>query len=256
MPETTYRWPAEWEPQRGVQLTFPHAAGDWGPLLDRVTPTFVRLAEEISRRQPLLVVCDDEARVRPLLRDCPPQHLHLYELPSNDTWARDHGGLVVLEGTAARVLDFMFNGWGLKFAADRDNLLTGRLHAAGAFGGVPLLRPPLVLEGGSVDTDGRGTVLTTAECLLSPNRNPHLSKEEIERALRRWLGAERVLWLHHGALAGDDTDAHVDTLARFCDPTTICYVACDRPDDPHHAPLRRMEAELRTFRTPDGAPYR
>ena len=157
------RFPAEWEPQSGVQLTFPHANSDWASDLAQVIPCFVRIAEEISKREPLWVVCADAALVEPLLAACYAPQVHLVELPSNDTWARDHGGLTVLEGGQPVLLDFMFNGWGLKFAANEDNLLTGRLHTHGVFGNATLRRPGLVLEGGSVESDGQGTLLTTAE---------------------------------------------------------------------------------------------
>ncbi|SDM00277.1 agmatine deiminase [Catalinimonas alkaloidigena] len=250
------RFPAEWEPQSGVQLTFPHKNSDWAADLAQVIPCFVRIAEAISQHESLLVVCDKVAEVAPLLAHCDPARVRLVELPSNDTWARDHSGITVLEEGKPVVLDFMFNGWGLKFAADADNLLTGRLHAHGLFGEATLRRPGLVLEGGSLESDGQGTLLTTTECLLSPNRNPHLSQQEIEQELKHWLGVSRVLWLEHGSLEGDDTDAHIDTLARFCDPTTIAYVRCDQPDDPHYESFRRMEDELQAFRTADGKPYR
>ena len=114
----------------------------------------------------------------------------------------------------------------------------------------------LVLEGGSTESDGRGTILTTAECLLNPNRSPHLTQEEIEATLGASLGADRFLWLEHGFLAGDDTDSHVDTLARLCPDDTIVYVRCDDPGDEHHPALAAMEAELRGFRTREGKPYR
>jgi agmatine deiminase len=153
------------------------------------------------------------------------------------------------------VLDFGFNAWGLKFAADLDNRVSRGLAAAGLFR-APVRVPGLVLEGGSIDSDGAGTLLTTTACLLSPNRNPHLDRAGLERALADLLGAERVLWLEHGALTGDDTDAHIDTLARFCPDDTIAYVRCDDPADEHFAPLAAMEAELRAFRTGAGRPYR
>lgn len=250
------RFPAEWEPQSAVQLTFPHADSDWAPVLDQVIPCFVEIAREISRRQLLLVVCADCDEVRRLLADCHQPNLRLIALPSNDTWARDHGGIVVEEDGKPIVLDFIFNGWGLKFAADRDNLITGRLHAAGIFGTTPLQKVGLAIEGGSLESDGQGTLLTTAECLRSPNRNPHLSQADIEAEMLRLLGTDRVLWLHHGYLAGDDTDSHIDTLARFCDAETIAYVHCTDPADEHYEALRLMEAELQALRTRQGKPYR
>ena len=152
-------------------------------------------------------------------------------------------------------MDFAFNAWGLKFRADLDNQITRHLHAQGAFGAAALEISGMVLEGGSIESDGQGTLLTTSACLLSPNRNPQWSAAQIADALCAQLGVERVLWLHSGHLEGDDTDAHIDTLARFCNPHTIAYQSCDDPDDSHFAPLQQMAAELSAFRNRDGAPY-
>ncbi len=250
------RLPAEWETQSAVQFTFPHAQSDWAALLAEVIPCFVRLIETVTNYEKAIVVCDEVARVAPLLRGAVARNLELVALPSNDTWARDHAAITVLEDDEPILLDFMFNGWGLKFAADQDNLLTQRLFDKKIFKTETLLRGGIVLEGGGIESDGCGTLLTTAECLLSPNRNPHFSKEAIEVHLKNSFGVERILWLHHGYLAGDDTDSHIDTLARFCDEQTIAYVQCNDPEDEHFAALQQMEAELKTFRTLAGAPYR
>ncbi len=154
------------------------------------------------------------------------------------------------------MLDFGFNGWGLKFPSDLDNQITRKLAKYGVFGETPLETVGFILEGGSIESDGRGTILTTTDCLLSPNRNPHLSRSGIEAFLCRALGAQRVLWIENGHLAGDDTDSHVDTLARFCPDDTIVYTACDDPADEHYGPMEAMAEELRSFRTLDGRPYR
>ncbi len=251
----TRRLPAEWEPQSAVQLTFPHAGTDWAEMLDEVLPCFVEIAETISRFEKVLIVCPDAAETNALLRNAVQEHLVFAEIPSNDTWARDHGGITVFEAGKPVVLDFLFTGWGLKFPAFHDNRITrvlweqGVLHAEHRY-------PGLALEGGGIESDGQGTLLTTAECLLSPNRNPHLTKAQTEERLRELFGLDRVLWLHHGALAGDDTDAHIDTLARFCSPDTIAYVQCPDPQDEHYPTLLAMEQELQTLRTSDGKPYR
>jgi agmatine deiminase len=248
------RFPAEWEPQSFVQFTFPHADSDWASVLELVTPTFVNAITAVARFEPVLVVCDAVERVAPLLQHIPADRLRLVALPSNDTWARDHGGISIYENGEPVVLDFVFNGWGLKFGADRDNLLTRRLVEAGAIQ-APRRQMDLVLEGGALETDGEGTLLTTAECLLSPNRNPWMSKDAIEAALKDRLGLNRVLWLNHGYLAGDDTDSHIDTLARFCDPQTIAYVQCLDEQDEHYVALQAMEKELQEFRQANGEPY-
>lgn len=258
MPDTNLpsrRLPAEWEPQSAVQLTFPHNKTDWADVLDEVLPCFVRIAETISRYEKVLIVCQDEAMTKRLLPHAVRENLLFAAIDSNDTWARDHGGITVIENGNPLVLDFVFNGWGLKFPANKDNLITRALFNKGVFNAT-LQHGGLVLEGGGIESDGDGTLLTTAECLLSPNRNPHLSKAEIEEHLKKVFGLDRLLWLEHGYLAGDDTDSHIDTLARLCDPGTIAYVKCDNTSDEHFRELQAMEAELRAFRKKDGSPYR
>lgn len=251
----TRRLPAEWEPQSAVQLTLPHKETDWADALDIVMPCFVQVAESISRFQKVLVVCRDTANGKKLLKNAVPQNLIFAECDSNDTWARDHGGITVLEEGKPVVLDFVFNGWGLKFPADKDNLITGCLYNKGVFSAA-CQHGGIVLEGGAIESDGQGTLLTTSECLLSPNRNPHLDQQQIEDHLKKSFGLDRILWLHHGYLAGDDTDSHIDTLARFCDPDTIAYVRCTDPADEHFGALQQMESELKAFRKKDGTPYR
>ncbi|MEK8090382.1 agmatine deiminase family protein [Thermithiobacillus plumbiphilus] len=255
-----YILPPEWAPQSAVQLTWSHGDSDWAPYLIEVEPVFVELARQISLREKVLIACHDEdlrEHVRTLLHRAGvnEQNLRLLVAPSNDTWARDHGPITVFDGGKPCLLDFGFNGWGLKYRANFDNQITRRLHAQGAFGDAPLRTIGMILEGGGIESDGQGTLLTTAECLLSPNRNPHLSPEELEAELRRLFGVQRVLWLHHGYLAGDDTDSHVDTLARLCSADTIAYVRCDDPADEHFEALMAMETELQGFRTLDGKPY-
>ena len=245
---SSIRLPAEWEPQSFVQLTWPHAGTDWANMLDEVSECFVGIAREIVKRERLLIVCADENSVREQLRDLSQDKITCVEIPSNDTWARDHGGITVMEDGKPVVLDFTFNGWGMKFPANLDNQITRQLFEKNIFPENVKYHNRLnfVLEGGSIESDGQGTILTTAECLLSENRN-NLSKEEIEAKLKEYLGAERILWLHHGYLAGDDTDSHVDTLARFCSPDTIAYVKCDDENDEHYADLKKMEEEIFSF---------
>ena len=253
----TRRLPAEWEDQDGVLIAWPHPESDWHPHLDLVEPVFIEIVKAISRFERVLVVVPDEERVRTALAvaGAAMANVTLRVVPTNDTWARDFGPITVQADGAPLLLDFGFNGWGLKFAADRDNLVTGRLAAVGTFRAERHVMG-LILEGGSIESDGAGTILTTAECLLNPNRNPHLTRQEIERWLTASLGSDRFLWLEHGYLAGDDTDSHVDTLARLCPDDTIVHVACDDAGDEHFGEIAAMVAELRRFRTRDGRPYR
>ncbi|HTG80749.1 MAG TPA: agmatine deiminase family protein [Geobacteraceae bacterium] len=252
------RLPAEWEEQDGVLIAWPHESTDWHPHLDLVEPVFAEIVARISRFETAVVVAPDPERVRRQVvqASAVPENVRIYRVDTNDTWARDFGPITIKSKGNTVLLDFGFNGWGLKFAANLDNQATQLLHEGGAFGPVSRRTVGLILEGGSIESDGRGTILTTAACLLERNRNPHLSRGEIQARLKELLGAERFLWLEHGYLAGDDTDSHVDTLARFCPDDTIAYVRCDDPNDEHHEALAAMERELREFRTDCGAPYR
>lgn len=257
---TTF-FPAEWHPQSGVQLTWPHAGTDWAPLLAEVDDCFVSIALEIlAHSELLLIVTPEPDRIKALLCERIPSrflsHVRYFECPTNDTWARDHAFLTLLTEAGPRLLDFQFNGWGNKFPADLDNQINQHLIYAlssmgkndeGLLHGTYEPHLDFVFEGGSIESDGKGTLLTTSECLLSPNRNPDLTRDQIEERLLRYFHADRVLWLDHGYLAGDDTDSHIDTLARFCPNDTIAYVQCTDPSDEHYDALRAMEAQLRSF---------
>ena len=250
--------PAEWFPQSAVQLTWPHAGTDWAPILKEVIPCFVSIAQEIMKREKLVVVCPDASEVKEQLGAFDEERVRFVELPTNDTWARDHGGISVFDPLGPMVYDFVFNGWGMKFAANKDNLITRNLYQSGVFAEeIQLVNmAPFVLEGGSIESDGRGTLMATAECLLSVNRNEYLQREEIEHYLKDVFGMKRILWIENGYLAGDDTDSHVDTLARFCSEDTIAYVKCEDESDEHYDELRAMEEEIKAFRQENGEPYR
>lgn len=250
--------PAEWFPQSAVQLTWPHAGTDWAPILDEVIPCFVSIAKEIMKREKLVVVCPDALEVKEQLGVFDEESVRFVELPTNDTWARDHGGISVFDPLGMMVYDFVFNGWGMKFAANKDNLITRNLYQAGVFAEeIQLVNmAPFVLEGGSIESDGQGTLMATAECLLSVNRNEYLQREEIEHYLKDVFGVKRILWIENGYLAGDDTDSHVDTLARFCSEDTIAYVKCEDESDEHYDELLAMEEEIKAFRQENGGPYR
>ena len=248
--------PAEWAEQQFVQLTWPHAETDWADMLDEVNECFVNIAREIIKHENLLIVCIDSDEVECYFTEDELEKITFAEMPTNDTWARDHGGITVLEDGKPVIYDFTFNGWGMKFAANHDNLITRKLYTAGIFGEAHHRNCfDFVLEGGSIESDGEGTILTTTECLLSDNRN-NLSEEDIEARLKDYFGLKQVLWLNHGYLAGDDTDSHVDTLARLCDKSTIAYVKCDDIEDEHFEELRKMKKELRKFKTSDDRYFR
>lgn len=253
--EKTYYLPAEWHKQSYIQLTWPHADTDWAYMLDEVETCFVRLATEIASRQPLLLVAPEFPVA---LADFPYRdQITFVKCPTNDTWARDHAFITLLEKHSdPQLLDFCFNGWGMKFAAHKDNLINSHLFKTGVLNGDYINCRNFVLEGGSIESDGEGTLLTTSPCLLAPNRNDTLSRKDIEAYLMERFNLRQVLWLDYGYLAGDDTDSHVDTLARLCPDHTITYVQCLDKNDEHYGALRSMEDQLKTFRTLDGDPYR
>jgi agmatine/peptidylarginine deiminase len=231
MKSTKRRMLAEWEHQSMVQLTWPHEGTDWAPILDEITAVYENMASEIRKREPLLIVDS---------------------IPHNDTWARDHGFITVEEDSVLFLLDFKFNGWGEKFEAALDNEINKHLYEQGLVKGTYEDHLDFVLEGGSIESDGKGTVFTTECCLMAPHRNQPLTKEEIEERLKEWLGAERIVWLQHGSLIGDDTDGHIDTLVRICPNDTLLYTGGDKD----HPDLAEMEKELQNLRTLDGKPYR
>ena len=253
----TYRLPAEWEPQEAIQLTWPHNGTDWKPVIQEVTQCYINIAREIAKREKLWIITPEPQKVERLLR----KHLDpnslaritYYRIPTNDTWARDHSFITLLlthtnpaqphQGRC--LLDFRFNAWGGKYEATLDNAINKQHYA---------INPSLAqdtyedhldfeLEGGSIESDGQGTILTTAQCNLNPNRR--IDPSHVEAELKRRLHAQRILWLHHGSLEQDDTDAHVDTLARLCPNDTIIY----------SQGFPAMLSELQAMRTPQGKPY-
>lgn len=256
--------PSEWASQSAVLLTWPHPGTDWADAIDQVEPVFLDIAKAVLRYEHLIISCEHVTRLQELERELNryasnnglPGVAKAVPAPANDTWARDHGPITILTGDGPALLDFRFNAWGGKFAWEKDDALNRHLLNAGVFGATPMNSVEFVLEGGSIESDGCGTLLTTSECLLTPSRNPSLDRTAIEHLLAEVLGIERILWLNHGYLAGDDTDSHIDTLARFCAPDHICYVACPDSTDEHYSALAAMEEELREFRQADGAPYK
>ena len=244
-----WRLPAEWEPQSMVQLTWPHTKTDWAPMLDEITETYEEMAREIAKREPLLIVTPDDVR--------PTVHCQLSTINSNDTWARDHGFITLVDDQGdARLLDFCFNGWGEKFESELDNAINRHIYDEGKVKGEYVDCLDFVLEGGSIESDGQGTIFTTSCCLLAPHRNQPMTKAEIEARLKRDLCAERVLWIDYGHLVGDDTDGHIDTLVRIAPNDTLLYIGCDDETDEHYEDLKKMEEQLKTFRTMAGKPYK
>lgn len=250
--------PSEWYEQSGVQLTWPHGATDWCHTLTEAQECFVKIALRIAEREKLLVVAPSKTEPYKQLAAAKAnmENILFVECPTNDTWARDHAPISIIDGGETKLLDFGFNGWGLKYPADLDNRITSNVAATGVLNGKYINKRGFILEGGSIESDGMGTLLTTEDCLLSPNRNDEMNQVEIENYLRSTLHVRRVLWLRHGFLSGDDTDGHIDTLARFCSPNTITYVQCTDKNDEQYEELYQMEQDLKDFKTLDGKPYK
>ena len=252
--------PAEWAPQSAVMLTWPHSHTDWQPILPQITETYVKMAKEIVKRERLIIVTPEPNKVRQLLPHSP--RITYVKCDTNDTWARDHGFITLVDReqkspfTGHRLLDFQFNGWGKKFEASLDNRINRTLFDASVVNGEYIDYNDFVLEGGSIESDGEGTVFTTTGCLMAPNRNQPLSQDEIEEELKKRLAADRILWIDHGDLVGDDTDGHIDTLVRVAPADTLLYMGCDDENDEQYEQLHKMEEDLRMLQTKSGRGYR
>ena len=259
---TTGKWrlPAEWEPPEFVQLTWPHKDTDWLPLIDEITATYVQMATEIARRERLLIVAPQPeealAAISRAAGDGILSNIATLACPTDDTWARDHAFISLTNGYGRRLLDFRFNGWGEKFEAEKDNAINRHLYESGLIGGEYADHNGFVLEGGAIESDGTGTVFTTTGCLLAPHRNQPMTQQDIDAYLRKTLCAERIVWIDHGQLTGDDTDGHIDTLVRIAPNDTLLYMGCDDKADEQYAELHAMEEQLHSLTTADGRPYR
>lgn len=260
-------FPAEWHQQAFVQLTWPHKDTDWAPVLADAINCFCEIALRIAEREPLVIVAQypDEAKAELEKRRIDLSNITIVQCPTNDTWARDHAFITCIDERRSKVLlnDFQFNGWGLKFAANHDNQINRSILSSilktyryADTDAEYVNRLDFVFEGGSIESDGCGTLMVTNSCLLAENRNNVLSKLEIEERLLQYFNTKRVLWIEHSWLAGDDTDGHIDTVARFCSPTSIAYVKCYDETDEHYRELQQMENELLALRTSDGKPYK
>lgn len=254
------RLPAEWEPQDAILLAWPHKNTGWKAQLEDLEQLYEALVSVICDYADLIIALPEEdiasVRERLLAMDVPLEYVYFYAVPSNDTWARDFGPITVQTESGMKLLDFTFNGWGKKHPYDLDNSITKTLVSLGAFPEAEYQAVDFVLEGGSIESDGNGTLLTTSSCLLNKNRNEHLSKDQIEEVLKNQFGVRKINWLNSGYLKGDDTDGHVDVLARLCPNNTIIYTACDDENDEHYLALKQMESELKVMTNADGAPYR
>lgn len=254
------RMRAEWEKQRAVLFAFPHQWSDWQEYLSEARENFIAIIKQVLRFESVILIFHpNDLEGKQIIEEefaeqIKEGRLKVYAIKCNDTWARDFGAINLLEDEKNVLLDFGFNGWGLKFASNWDNQINSALKELGEFSD-ELRVMDMILEGGSIESDGEGAILTNTQCLLEKNRNPCLNQEQIELKLKEHLGAKKILWLNHGYLAGDDTDSHIDTLARFISPTQIAYVGCDDKSDEHYVELKAMESELKNLRDLNGKPY-
>lgn len=247
----------EWAPSEAILMALPTADTDWAYILPEARNQYVRIIKALTAENVhVVLLCHDIVEAETLLAECPSELISFIRMPYNDTWTRDYGPISVIKDDRIRALDFGFNGWGLKFASDKDNLVNLNLSEKHVFNdSVYRNERSFILEGGSVETDGKGTVLTTSRCLCSPNRNGGISRRQVADNISRLLGADHVLILDHGALEGDDTDSHIDTLARMAPDNTILFTGCRDIDDPHFEELLKMRAQLSMFRNAEGQPY-
>lgn len=253
-----FRMPAEWEPHAATWLAWPHKEASWPGKLDRIPPIFAEMARHLCAAEDVHINVVDaamEAEARERLRDAgvPMERVFLHQIPTNDSWIRDHGPIFLTRGRGdaaeSAIVDWGYTAWGGKYPPYNLDDVVPRL--VGAMLGVAVFHPDMVLEGGSIEVDGRGTLLTTEACLLNPNRNPQFDRAQIEAHLCGYLGVKRVLWLGDG-IAGDDTDGHVDDLTRFVAPGVVVTVVEENANDENHAPLRANLERLRTMRDADG----
>ncbi|WP_104697589.1 MULTISPECIES: agmatine deiminase family protein [unclassified Helicobacter] len=250
------RLKAEWEKQEAILMAFPHQNTDWKPYINEARENFLNIIKVILQEQKVILCLDPSDQEGKDFINTHLKHpnLILTQCLLNDTWARDFGPISIEEDKQIKLLDFGFNGWGLKFASNYDNQISNHLLKQKI---IPnLSTKDLILEGGSIDTDGKGTLLTNTQCLLEKNRNPALTKAEIEKKIKEYLGIDKILWLNHGFLEGDDTDSHIDTLARFLNPDTIAYIQCNDKKDIHYEALQKMQEELRNLRNKDNKAYK
>ena len=264
----SFRLPAEWEPQSGIILIWPHEDTDWRPYQNEITEVYLQMADAITRYESLLITVHDTEKVHSLLAERLTEgqmkRVTLFACDNNDTWARDVAPISLVSDKdpkgslqALRLLDFCFNGWGEKFAAEKDNRINRQLYEAGLLQGVLENHKDFVLEGGSIESDGDRTLFTTMGCLMAPHRNQPLTQEEIDKRLRLFFpNVERVVWLDYGQLAGDDTDGHIDTIVRVAPNHTLLYIGCDDKEDEHYEDFRLLEEQLKQLRTIDGDLYR
>ena len=261
MTQKGFHLPGEWEKQSGVLITWPHNQSDWANSLSEIEVLYINLSRAICQYEKLIIIThnhqlQDHIQSLLTLHEVNLDNVIFHLANTNDTWSRDYGPICLTQDTKVKLLDFQFNGWGEKYSSELDNKITSDLLRKQTIHANKSERINFVLEGGSIDSDGNGTVLTTSSCLLSKSRNPTYSQEDIDKFLQTTLNIKQVLWLNEGYLAGDDTDSHIDVLARFVNKNTIVYIKCENENDEHYSSSLAMENQLKTFRNCEGKPYK
>lgn len=252
----TYRMPAEWEPHAGTWLAWPHNRKHWPGKFDPIPKMYVQFIKALTRSERVFLCVQDiemEREVRTLLEqgNVALRQVDFFQILTNASWSRDHGPMFVQSPDGLTIVDWGYNGNGKKWGpTNLDDAVPEKI--AGLLG-LPIISPQMILEGGSIEVNGRGTLLTTESCLLNKNRNPQLNREQIEGYLREHLGATNILWLKEG-IAGDDTDGHIDDLARFVNPTTVVCPLTNDPTDADYAILQQNYRDLQKMRDQDGKP--
>ena len=251
--------PAEWEQQSGILITWPHAYSDWKDKLFEIETTYLAICKAVMPYQKVLIICYDQTHHAHIEKTLTANAINndaciLAICKSNDTWCRDYGPISTCCDGSVQLNNFIFNGWGEKYDAELDNSVSRSLNNKGIFNSTPLIDREFLLEGGSIDTDGQGTLLTTSHCLLK--RHSDKDKADIENYFNKYLGINTIHWLDHGALGGDDTDSHIDNLARFVNKETIVYCACDNKEHPDYDSLHKMETQLKLLRQKNGNKYK
>lgn len=248
--------PAEWELHEGTWIAWPHNKDHWPGNFRPIPKIFAKIAQELSRAGEKVFICVEDKKMeeaaRKLIGANVPE-IYFFHIPTNASWSRDHGPIFVKDEAGNRVItDWIFNMWGGKYPPwDKDDVVPQKI--AQIFK-IPAIEPGIILEGGSIDVNGKGSLLTTEQCLLNKNRNPHLNRGQIEKYLNDYLGASNILWLKEGIL-GDDTDGHVDDIARFTDPRTIVCAVERNESDENYKPLQINYERLQAMRDQDGKPF-
>ncbi|MBI4995248.1 agmatine deiminase family protein [Candidatus Peregrinibacteria bacterium] len=249
----SYLMPAEWEPHQGTWLAWPHNLDHWPGKFEKIPPVYAKIVNALLEGGEEVFICVNDEEMERSARKILPQKVKFFQIPTNASWSRDHGPIFVRDKTGKLIIeDWIFNAWGDQWPHDKDDIVPQKIAEQLK---LPLVQPGIVLEGGSIDVNGKGLLLTTTQCLLNKNRNPHLTQKQIEKYLRDYLGAEKILWLEEGII-GDDTSGHIDDIARFTDEKTIVAAVEENPKDENYKILKKNFEDLKNMTDQNGKPFK